>query len=273
VKIYIVNLPKDQLRREFQKKQLQHLKMDYEFINAVSTNDIDKDTYKKHQYDWQRPLRDVEVACYYSHQYLWQKIIDTDEPALILEDDALLSKNMPEILNKLSSLENIDYINLEVVGRRKLVSNEAMDLPSCNFKLYRLYMDRNGTGGYVLYPSGAKKLLNLEKKIGIGLADSHINSCYNLLAYQIEPASVIQLDQCEQYGMIPPLDIKSNIGTLKKPKIRLKDKLYFTAKRISAQLRQAFQQIIHLYHAQKREIKIDKKDFIFLKNNKDMLNE
>ena len=272
MKTYIINLPKDKERREFQEKQLKYFHIYYEFINAVSTSDISLKTYEEHKYDWQRPLRDVEVACYYSHQHLWQKIINSNKPALILEDDVLVSKHLPEILTKLSSIQNIDYVNLEVVGRKKLISKESHNISLCHSKLYRLYLDRNGAGGYVLYPSGAKKLLDLETKIGIGLSDSHINSCYNLLAYQIEPASIIQFSQCALYGMTPPLDVKSNIDTLKKPKISIKDKLHFSAKRISAQIRQGIQFIIYIFQGEKREIKIDKEDFIFLKN-KDTSNE
>ncbi len=272
MKVYVVNLPKDQERRTFQEKQLQHFHLDYEIINATSTEDISAQTYEKHKYDWQRPLRTVEVACYYSHQHLWKKIIDNNEPALILEDDALLSKNIPILLKELETLKNIDYINLEVVGRKKIISKESLKIPNCNSKLFRLHLDRNGTGGYILYPLGAKKLLDLEINIGIGLADAHINSCYDLLAYQIEPACIVQLDQCEQFDIIPPLAVSSNIGTQNRPKIKIKDKLHFVLKRIHSQLRQAFQHIIYILHTEKREIIIDKKDFIFSKN-KDLINE
>lgn len=272
MKIYVVNLPKDQERRVFQEKQLQHFHLDYEIINATSTEDISAQTYEKHKYDWQRPLRNVEVACYYSHQNIWKKIIDFNKPALILEDDALLSRNISILLKELETLKKIDYINLEVVGRKKLISKESLKIPNCNSKLLRLHLDRNGAGGYILYPSGAKKLLDLEMSIGIGLADAHINSCYSLLAYQIEPAYIIQLGQCEQFNIIPPLTVSSNIGTQNRPKIKIKDKLYFALKRIHSQLRQALQHIIYILHAEKREIIIDKKDFIFSKN-KDLTHE
>jgi hypothetical protein len=39
-------------------------------------------TYKKHAKDWQRPLKNTEVACYYSHQNAWGKIIQSNEPML-----------------------------------------------------------------------------------------------------------------------------------------------------------------------------------------------
>lgn len=261
MKTYVINLPKDKERRKFQERQLQHLNIDYEIVDATSVNDIDQKTYDKHRDDWQRPLRNVEVACYYSHRKLWEKSIELDQPILILEDDALLSKCMPALLKELSSLQNIDYINLEVVGRKKIVSKKSQPLSSCASKFYTLHLDRNGTGAYVLYPSAAKKLLQLEKKIGIGLSDAHINACHNLKAYQIEPAMAIQLDQCKQYGIIPPLDIKSNIGTLAKPKIADDKKWFFMRKRLNAQLKQGIKHITSIFIAKKRHITIRHEDF------------
>jgi glycosyl transferase family 25 len=263
MKAYVINLPKDKKRRAFQEAQLQTLGISYEIVPAVSMTDIDQATYRKHSHDWQRPLREVEVACYYSHRNLWKKIAKEKEPVLILEDDALLAKNLPQLLNYFSTLKDIDYINLEVVGRKKLVAKQGLNIPSSNSKLYRLYLDRNGTGGYILYPWGAKKLLQLEEQIGIGLADAHINACYNLKAYQVEPAALIQMDQCAQYGFIPPFEMPSNIGTITKPIIQKKQRLFFGKKRAFAQLRQGWQQIKYFFKATRREITINKEDFNF----------
>jgi len=262
MKAYVINLPKDLTRREFQEIQLNRLGLNYEVVDAVSTNDIEPSIYKMHENDWQRPLRNVEVACYYSHQSLWKKIIETNEPALILEDDALLSKHVPFILNDLSKLTNMDYVTLEVRGRKKLVSNKAVWLHDSGTKLYRLYLDRTGAAGYVLYPSGAKKLLELEKQVGIGLADAHITSCYNLIGYQVEPAPIIQLDKCEFYNLQSPFEVKSNISTKEKSQLDFSNMLYFKTKRISAQLKQAMQQIKYMFKARRRYIEINNLDYI-----------
>ena len=261
VKVYVINLPKDLIRREFQETQLNRLGLDYEVVDAISINDIEPSIYKKHENDWQRPLRNVEVACYYSHQSLWKKIIETNEPALILEDDALLSKCVPDILNYLSTLENVDYVNLEVRGRKKLVANQGIKIPLCQSQIHRLYLDRTGAAGYVLYPSGAKKLLELESNRGIGLADAQITACYELIGYQVEPAPIIQLDQCEKYNISSPIEVKSNISILEKPDMNIEKKVFFKIKRIVAQIKQAMQQIKYVFIATRRDIRIEHKDF------------
>lgn len=261
MKTYVINLPRDKKRREFQNRQLDQLGLDFEIVDAVSTVDIEPSVYEDHRNDWQRPLRDVEVACYYSHQALWKQIIEIDEAALILEDDALISKNVPEILNYLSTLKNVDYVNLEVRGRKKLVADKGIEIPDVKSKIHRLYLDRTGAAGYVLYPSGAKKLLEQEEKKGIGLADAHITACYKLIGYQVEPAPLIQLDQCEYYGIPSPLEVISNISSREKPDIGIVKNIFFKVKRITAQIRQLIQQIKYVSVATRRYIKIEYKEF------------
>jgi glycosyl transferase family 25 len=256
--IFIINLPSAIERRKFQEAQLSKLGLDYEVLNATSTNDINKTTYEKHYYDWERPLRDVEVACYYSHRSTWQRVIDDNQPALILEDDALLARHISELLDVLDKLTNADLVQLEVRSRKKLVAKKSIKITS-KFKLHRLYQDRTGAAGYVLWPSGARKLLKYEKNHGIGLADAHIATCYNLTGYQIEPAVIIQLDQCENYQIKPPINTDSHI--LSQPKPIYKNKIFYKTRRIFSQLKMALRQLRFSLQADRRLILLNKKDF------------
>ena len=235
MKIYIINLPTAIERRQFQKKQLSNLGLDYEILKATSIHDINDETYAKHYKDWQRPLWNTEVACYFSHRSVWQKIIDTNTPALILEDDALLSKCVPELLKLFTNKQNVDLINLEVAGRKKIISKIGENI-SCNTKLFRLFQDRTGAAGYILWPSGAKKLQEHESLNGIGLADAHITSCYSIKSYQVEPAAIIQLDQCSNYNVKTPYSktlFSSTVSQAQNPK----GSFSFWIKRSSAQLK------------------------------------
>ena len=235
MKIYIINLPTAIERRQFQITQLSGFGLDYEILKATSIHDISDETYAKHYKDWQRPLRNTEVACYFSHRSAWQKIIDTNTPALILEDDALLSKCVPELLESFTNKKSVDLINLEAAGRKKFISKIGESI-SCNSKLFRLYQNRSGAAGYILWPSGAKKLLEHESLNGIGLADAHIASCYSIKSYQVEPAAIIQLDQCPNYNVkIPYIKEFSNssVSHTQNPK----GSFSFWIKRLSAQLK------------------------------------
>ena len=259
--IFVINLSGNVERRQFQKQQLSELGLDYKILNAISTDDINKETYKKHYFDWQRPLRNTEVACYFSHRSAWQKIINKNMPALILEDDALLSKCVPELLNSFTNKQNVDFINLEVAGRKKFISKIGENIV-CNSKLYRLYQDRNGAAGYVLWPSGAKKLLEHESLNGIGLADSHIASCYSIKSYQVEPAAILQLCQCNNYD-IPNIFTNtiqaSTVSHPNNPKVHV----IFWIKRIVAQIKLGMHiGILLLFKkAKRRHIKLNKENF------------
>lgn len=257
--VIVINLTSAIERRQFQEEQLSGLGLDYEVLDAISTNDISEDIYKKHYYDWQRPLRKVEVACYYSHRSAWQKVIDNNKPVLILEDDALLSKHSKELLYALEEFSGADFIQLEIRNRKKLISKKNVQITS-KYKLYRLYLDRTGAAGYVLWPSGAKKLVEYENINGIGLADAHITACYDLIGYQVEPAVIIQLDQCTNYQIKQP--ICSNSQILAQPKPAYKYKLFFKYKRIISQLDMAIRQVNFFFRANRREILLNKKDFI-----------
>jgi len=238
MKIYIINLPTAIERRQFQKKQLSRLGLDYEILKATSIHDISDETYTKHYKDWQRPLWNTEVACYFSHRSAWQKIIDTNTPALILEDDAMLSKCVPKLLKSFTNKQNVDHINFEVSARKKFISKIGENI-TCNSKLFRLYQDRNGAAGYILWPSGAEKLLEHETLNGIGLADAHISSCYIIKSYQVEPAAIIQFDQCHDYNVkIPGIKVfsSSTVSHAQNPK----GSFSFWIKRISAQLKLGF---------------------------------
>lgn len=257
--IYIISLLNSTERRAFQKEQLNKLDLKFEFLDATSTDDISAETYEKHKNDWQRPLRNAEVACYFSHQNAWHTVIDSNQPALILEDDALLSKCVPELLKSLSNKKDIDLITLENRGRKKFVAKSGVSI-GCGSKLLRLYQDRTGAAGYILYPNGAKKLIEQQRKKGIALADAHITACYSLKAYQVEPTPIIQIDQCKYYGINNPtnkITAKTIIDGEKKPKTNPT----FRVKRILSQFKLGLHQLMLLIKSERRTIKINKSNF------------
>jgi len=259
VQIFVISLPDAVKRRKLQKDQLTKLGLEYKILDATSVEDISEATYEKHYFDWQRPLRKTEVACYYSHRSAWDRVIRSGEPALILEDDAILSIFLPELLGSLDKIKRTDMINLENRGRKKFVSRSYVDI-ECNSKLLRLYQDRTGAAGYILWPSGANKLIQLEKNSGIGLADAHITACYALKAYQVEPSPIIQLDQCKEYGISNTYSLivsKSTVST----RDNYRGCAYFILKRLLYQLRLALRQLYILTKSQRRYISIRNSDF------------
>jgi len=84
MQIFVINLPSATERNQLQKEQLTKLNLEYKILDATSVEDISENNYRKHYFDWQRPLRKTEVACYYSHRSAWNKVIKCKKPALLL---------------------------------------------------------------------------------------------------------------------------------------------------------------------------------------------
>lgn len=264
MKVLIINLPISKDRLIFQKEQLKSLGLSFDTIIATSSESLCTEQINMRSLGWERPLRTVETACFLSHQSAWERVAEANEPMLILEDDALLSIHTKSILESLEARSNIDLVTLEVRGRKKIIS-ETNEMIYSEYKLYKLYQDRTGAAGYILWPSGARKLLKKAGNSSPALADAFISSCYSLSAFQVEPAVIIQLDQCKAYGVDSTLETHSTISNHQKPETKqlsLSTTLGFKAKRIKSQIRMGMRHLSVLFISRKRYIKLVNDHFV-----------
>jgi len=257
INIYIISL-KDSLRRKFQVDQFKKLGLNFNFFNAIQPKDISFDEYILKATKWERKLKNTEVACFESHKYLWVKIYKENVPALILEDDAFISNDLINILNEVKNLKNIDLINLENRSRQKIVSKDSV-IKKSGFSIFKLYHDTTGAAGYILWPSGAKKLLAYERKKGPALADSHIYQCNNLKTFQVEPTPIIQLDVKESYGFTNSVNKKLSASTVSSSK-RLDTNLIYKFRRIKSQIYIGIKILYLKLFANRRYLKVSEKN-------------
>lgn len=267
MKILMINLERSKDRLEQQEEQFNKLGLLFERLPAISISDFSESEYQDLAFSGQRPMKQSELACFLSHKKAWEYVIEIDQPCVILEDDAVLVRDFYRILDEVNTLKNIDFINLEVHGRRKLIAKSAeFNLYNGSYQLFSLYQDRSGTGGYILYPDGARKLIDFMKKRPIGLADEFIYSCRVLKSYQIEPAVLLQSDKCEMYNVKPIGDMHSIIGQVKNTvsfQLSILDKIKFKCRRIMGQIILGYYYLLFMYKGQcvKREIKVDPQRF------------
>ena len=213
----VINLDSEKERMAFQQEQLQRLGLPFTRLTAVSLETLSADDYRQHVNGWQRPLRKVELACFLSHLNAWRLVIETGQPHLILEDDALLSCHIQEALEHLES-SDCEYATLETRQRTKFLSKKTTRI-SEHFHTAFLIQDKCGAAGYVLSPTGAKKLVDLfEAKAGASVPDAFIAHYYGWKAIQVIPPAVIQLDCCKHYQIYQPLQTKTTINNKPKPK-------------------------------------------------------
>ena len=258
MKILVINLDSAATRMAFQSNQLYQLGLKYERLPAYQIKDKANETYVKYHATWQRPLNMGEVSCFFSHKIAWDKVIEADSPMLILEDDALLTESVTSLLDDLDKLKNVDYVTLEARGinKKKQLAKKAT-LRFGDIEMIRLYQGRSGAAGYVMWPSGAKKLLAKMENEGVAITDKFINSDYKLLAYQISPAVIIQLDQCELHGITPPIGVKTSMGA-RPQSVPITSRMFwvYSIKRIVGQIKIGLNQLQNSHRATLRIIAI-----------------
>lgn len=253
ITISIINLKESGDRRLFQQSQLNDLGLEGNYSHAVTPADFSSELYEQLSKSWQRLLSPGEVSCFLSHHKLWEEVAKSDEPMVILEDDALISEKLPELLNQFEELTGIDRINLEARIKRKLLSKRSRKIGS--HQIHRLFLDRSGSAGYVLWPSGARKLLEtFENKAA--LADKALRH-FSLNSWQIEPAVVVPTDYAHHFGIRDPLKGDSTIPAPKKSSRKFR----MACRRLGDQLMVAKLQLRHCLNGQKRLITVNPEEF------------
>jgi glycosyl transferase family 25 len=264
VKTYILNLPSAQKRREFQIQQALNLELDAVFIDARTPADIPNEFFLAHAFSWERPLKVTEVACFMSHHSVWDILAKGDEPALILEDDAILASQLPALLKWLSGLNLLDHVSLESRQRKKLLGLRSIPNAELQVSLQPLLQDRTGAAAYVLWPAGARILLNKFMQQGMGLADAFISSTYQLRSWQTVPAMAIQADMATSYGLPCPMPSHSLIAREKVPSPPtrgFRHDLRLKYRRLMSQLRLAIRFLSYFWRARRQYVDIDSQTF------------
>lgn len=267
MKIYIINLEKSTDRLAYQTKQFDRLGLSFERLNAVSIQDIREEFYLSHIKYGQRLIKQGEMACFLSHKKAWELVVNHNEPCVILEDDALLAYDFADLLAeiKCNTPHQVDLINLEVQPRNKIVSHQPIhSFLNQEYHLYELFLEKNGTGGYIVFPSGAKKLLEYAQTT-LALADAFIYSCPNLKTTQIEPAVLLQDVICPAYNIPveqPPQSIILNSQNTLQFQPKLYHKILFRKNRIVTQLKLGIKTLIGLLKGTRRQVMVNQEKFL-----------
>lgn len=250
--VLVINLASSTERMAFQSHQLAALGLPVERIEAVSADAASALRSEDYWESWERPLRPAERACLLSHVAAWERIAARGRPALVLEDDAVLSRRVPALLAGLADMDGLDHVSLEVRGRKKLLGLHPRAV--AGLTLSRLYQDRTGAAAYVLWPAGADKLIARAGR-KVALADALIAAAYDLASWQVEPAQAVQLDVYAWYGLTPLIETRSTIDGVSA--VRPAPTPVQRWRRIQAQLAIAWRQVCLLGRARRRAVALD----------------
>jgi glycosyl transferase, family 25 len=247
----VINLDRATDRLAFQTTQLDRLGIQWDRFPAHTPATLSPAPEHPHWQRWERPLSGAEKAASASHRAVWEIIARGTVPALVLEDDALLMPGVPALLAGLDVAPGLDHVTLETRGRAKLLGRAHPDLP-----LVRLWQDHTGAAAYVLWPAGARKLIERADR-SAGIADAIICATYEMTSWQADPALAIQIDQCATHGIAAPIPVTTSIGRidrsiydgLTRPAYRA-----FRRRRIAAQARMAVRRIAYMFTASHRVV-------------------
>ncbi|NGN42017.1 glycosyltransferase family 25 protein [Mesorhizobium sp. CGMCC 1.15528] len=158
--ILLINLDRSPDRLAFIARQLGDLGLDFTRLPATDASTISDAEFARLGNTYMRPISRSELACLISHTRVWQFCVEENRPILVLEDDVILSDRLPAFLKEFSSLKTADIVNIETRGAEKWVSRKAVvSAPESGVQLYRLYVDRGGSAGYIVLPEAARALL------------------------------------------------------------------------------------------------------------------
>ena len=208
IQVIVINKDDATDRLDFQTWQLGQMGFDFIRVDAFTPDNLPK-VKSSYWNKWRRPLRPSERARLLSHGMAWDWVVENG-PALIIEDDAVLARSVPDILQNLEQIDEIEFLSLEVRGRRKLLSKTSIPIGH-GVASHRLYLDRLGSAAYVLWPNGAKKLIRRAARGAVSL-DGIAQWARSMKCYQADPACAVQLDMAGDYGLAAPIESNSETG-------------------------------------------------------------
>ncbi|MCV0352546.1 MAG: glycosyltransferase family 25 protein [Nitratireductor sp.] len=189
MKIYVINLDRAHERMEQMRSQLDDLGLPFQRISAVDGSTIDRAHFPLSQ------RLDGEIGCSLSHCAAWQELLNSsDQYALVLEDDAVVSPDMALLLDDPGLLpEDADLLKLETTMVPTGVSKKSHATVSGRH-VRQLMAHHTGTAGYIVSRDFARKNIDRVSKaefpVDIALFDD--SAVNRATVYQLVPAPVIQ---------------------------------------------------------------------------------
>jgi glycosyl transferase family 25 len=165
MKIFFINLRKRIDRLKFIKRQLKFHKLKGSKFFGVEADLIEKKVINKYK----MYLSPSGIAGCLAHKKIWKHIVNNKiNYALILEDDAFLSKKIKLFIKNIYSVlkkNNIDIINLNTHEMPTKIGKLKFNIKEVGINLHDMISTEYGTAGYIISKKCAKKLI-FDKNFG-----------------------------------------------------------------------------------------------------------
>lgn len=189
--IFYINLSSRPDRREHVERQLQALGLTATRVEAVTPDEC--------QDAPDSMLSPGELGCSRSHQKIWRLLGEQNiAAALILEDDVVLSQQLPAVLADPHLLDGVDAIQLETRQTSALVG-QPIATAADGVTRGRLMSSSLGSAAYIMTKALGQRLLQRPDVDNLPL-DTLLfgrpgSLFYQVRVFQMVPALAIQLDQ------------------------------------------------------------------------------
>lgn len=165
VSCLVINLEKDIERREEISRQLERLGIPYSIFSAVYGKNLTSEEVEKH-YNQKRAIalsHDMtrsELGCALSHIFIYKKMVDEGIPyALVLEDDARLSDDLPDVLSRLREQYQSTEPVAVLLGHVRKYQNRGAVVLDEKYRVAEIYGTPVRAHGYFITLAAAKKML------------------------------------------------------------------------------------------------------------------
>lgn len=189
-------------RRETISSRLESLGVPHTFLPGVDGRKIDVPSHPRYM-GWKRRAffgRDLsggELGCILAHRNVYEYIVNNELAfSLVLEDDALLLDNLPEVLEKLLDVtEKWDIVRF--LGREKNYRSSRLikQLGNTASMLGRTRGTPGGAYGYLLNLHAARRLLSMTEKNWLPIDTLHgVSWLTGLETLSVIPSPVLPND-------------------------------------------------------------------------------
>lgn len=199
---FVITLEHSLQRRETISSRLGELGIPFEFQPGVDGRKIALLSHPgyakwKRRMFFGRDLSNGEFGCILAHKSIYERIETQNiELALILEDDAILSDELPGVLDALTQLPD-KWDIVRFLGRKKNygASRIIAPLPGSGSQLARPHGMPGGAYGYVINHHGAKRLLSLMDRNWLPIDTLHgVSWLTKLNTLSVVPSPVLPND-------------------------------------------------------------------------------
>lgn len=168
---FVINMAKDQKRRDIMTKRLEEAGVPYEFFAAVNGYELDfkdapyYDRQKRRRF-FGRDLLPGEVGCLLSHRGIYEKMDrENIEYAVILEDDVIFEKDVKDVLQALLKTD-VPWDVIRFLGSEKIYKRGCRIIAPLTgrYHLARLPTAPGGAHGYLLTLKAARVMLSHMQK-------------------------------------------------------------------------------------------------------------